>query len=305
LQTSLGTTKLSFFSLLQSEGLFRLYRGAPAVILACIPSHAAYFSAYEFGKKTFNVSHESGHNPLGAAASGSLATMVHDAVLTPMDVVKQRMQLGYYKSVRDAVSTIVQNEGIFAFYRSYPTTVFMNIPFAAAAIAANDSLRRILHPMFASNNQKGSNDSTVPFFVYLLSGAGGGAFAAAITSPIDIVKTRIQTSTLFSSSITSSASSSSPPLDSRIRSQVAWLYTSANPSPLFMKRDSKKSQSQSAMSSNSRFLSTFRSIIEAEGVMGLWRGVGARIMIHAPSQAVSWVVYEYLKDALRRHRLLE
>lgn len=33
------------------------------------------------------------HNVLGAAATGGIATVFHDAIMTPLDVIKQRLQV--------------------------------------------------------------------------------------------------------------------------------------------------------------------------------------------------------------------
>lgn len=52
-----------------------------------------------------------GHHPAGAAVAGAAATVFHDAVMTPMDVVKQRLQLGYHKGMLDCMLTIGRTEG--------------------------------------------------------------------------------------------------------------------------------------------------------------------------------------------------
>lgn len=52
-----------------------------------------------------------GHHPVGAAVAGAAATVFHDAVMTPMDVVKQRLQLGYHKGMLDCMLTIRRTEG--------------------------------------------------------------------------------------------------------------------------------------------------------------------------------------------------
>ena len=52
-----------------------------------------------------------GHHPAGAAVAGAAATVFHDAIMTPMDVVKQRLQLGYHKGMLDCVLTIRRTEG--------------------------------------------------------------------------------------------------------------------------------------------------------------------------------------------------
>jgi hypothetical protein len=83
----------SFMRLLKSRGFFGMWRGASAMFVACIPSHAAYFSVYEVAKECLGANRP-GHHPVAAASAGVLATVLHDGVLTPMDCVKQRLQLG-------------------------------------------------------------------------------------------------------------------------------------------------------------------------------------------------------------------
>lgn len=78
--------------MVRREGFVRMWRGAPAVVVACIPGHAAYFSVYEAGKRATGVD-APGHHPVAAAAVGGVSTMLHDAIITPMDLVKQRLQV--------------------------------------------------------------------------------------------------------------------------------------------------------------------------------------------------------------------
>lgn len=167
--------------LVKRQGVMTLWRGAPGVAAACIPSHAAYFSVYEHSKEAFGAN-APGHHPLAAGAAGAVATTLHDAVLTPMDVVKQRLQLGQFLTVATCVRSTIHNEGLRAFYRSYPTTVLMNIPYAATVVAVNESSKEWLNP-------SGEHDMQT----YLMSGALAGAVAAVVTNPMDVVKTRLQT----------------------------------------------------------------------------------------------------------------
>ena len=178
---------LSFGDFLKRDGFWRLWRGAPAVVLGSIPSHAAYFSAYEAGKEALGANRP-GHHPVEAAATGALATTVHDGVATPMDVVKQRLQLGYYRGVVHCVRTMAAEEGLLSLWRSYPTTLIMNMPYAAAVVSANESFKKLLVPV----------TGPLSLSTYLLSGAGAGAIAAAATCPLDVVKTRLQTQGMLS-----------------------------------------------------------------------------------------------------------
>ncbi|CAA0842364.1 Mitochondrial substrate carrier family protein [Striga hermonthica] len=94
-------------------------------------AHAVYFSVYELSKK--NISGGNPNNPAAHALSGVFATVASDAVLTPMDMVKQRLQLGSspYSGVWDCVRRVAWEEGIRGFFASYRTTVLMNAPFTA------------------------------------------------------------------------------------------------------------------------------------------------------------------------------
>ncbi|CAM6096545.1 unnamed protein product [Calypogeia fissa] len=82
----------------------------------------------------------------GAWCSWCSCTIASDAVLTPMDVVKQRLQVRQspYSGVIDCVRTILREEGLKAFYVFYRTTVIMNIPFTAVHFASYEAAKTIL-----------------------------------------------------------------------------------------------------------------------------------------------------------------
>ena len=111
----------------------------------CIPAHALYFTVYESCKINFGVN-KPGHHPAQAAMAGAIATICHDAIMTPMDVLKQRLQLGYYNNLSHCFSSIYKKEGLRAFYLSFPTTLVMNIPYGCVMVASNESLKNILNP---------------------------------------------------------------------------------------------------------------------------------------------------------------
>jgi solute carrier family 25 iron transporter 28/37 len=63
--------------------------------------------------------------------AGVAATVFHDLIMNPAEVVKQRMQMtnSPYGGSLECVRCIYRNEGVSAFYRSYTTQLIMNIPF--------------------------------------------------------------------------------------------------------------------------------------------------------------------------------
>lgn len=173
-------------SILKSEGPAGFYRGIAAMGLGAGPAHAVYFSVYEACKKRFSAGNP--NNPVAHAASGVFATVASDAVFTPMDMVKQRLQLSSspYNGVLDCVKKVLRDEGIRAFYASYKTTVVMNAPYTAVHFSTYEAAKRGLmevSPEHASDER---------WVVHATAGAAAGASAALITTPLDVVKTQLQ-----------------------------------------------------------------------------------------------------------------
>jgi solute carrier family 25 iron transporter 28/37 len=130
-----STVAKAVSSIMRREGASGLYRGIGAMGLGAGPAHAVYFAVYEAAKSKLGGNRK-GHHPFAHGLAGALATVASDAVITPMDVVKQRLQLrdSPYRGVVDSVQRIFKEEGVRAFYRSYPTTLVMNVPFTAGPL---------------------------------------------------------------------------------------------------------------------------------------------------------------------------
>ncbi|KAA8549462.1 hypothetical protein F0562_001146 [Nyssa sinensis] len=105
-----------------------------------------------------------------------------------MDMVKQRLQLSNspYKGVLDCVTRVLREEGFRAFYASYKTTVLMNAPFTAVHFATYEATKRTLMEV----SPESANDERL--VVHATAGAAAGALAAAVTTPLDVVKTQLQ-----------------------------------------------------------------------------------------------------------------
>nr|XP_027066952.1 mitoferrin-like isoform X2 [Coffea arabica] len=179
----------SFVSIMRAEGLGGFYRGIAAMGLGAGPAHALYFSVYELCKK--HLSPNNPNNSVAHALSGVFATVASDAVMTPMDVVKQRLQLSGspYKGLGDCVKRVLLEEGVGAFYASYRTTVVMNAPFTAVHFATYEAAKRALMEVSPQNYVR---DDEETLLLHATAGAAAGASAAAVTTPLDVVKTQLQ-----------------------------------------------------------------------------------------------------------------
>ncbi|XP_062913033.1 mitoferrin-1-like [Mobula hypostoma] len=171
--------------IIHTEGAWRPLRGLNAMVVGAGPAHALYFACYEKMKRTLSdaISH-GGNSHLANGIAGGTATLLHDAVMTPAEAIKQRMQMfqSPYKSVWDCIRIVRQVEGSRAFYRSYTTQLTMNVPFQAIHFITYEIMQEWLNPM------RQYSPST-----HVVSGAMAGAVAAAATTPLDVCKTLLNT----------------------------------------------------------------------------------------------------------------
>ncbi|RMZ91809.1 hypothetical protein DV736_g980, partial [Chaetothyriales sp. CBS 134916] len=167
------------------EGLRTLWRGVSSVIVGAGPAHAVYFGTYEVVKELAGGNKQDGkHHPVAAAASGAAATIASDALMNPFDVIKQRMQVhgSTYTSLAHCARQVFRTEGLAAFYVSYPTTLCMTVPFTATQFMAYESLSKVMNPRREYDP-----------ITHCVAGGLAGAFAAGITTPLDVIKTLLQT----------------------------------------------------------------------------------------------------------------
>ena len=169
---------LGFFG---SGGFRGMYRGISAAAAGSVPGAALFFGVYESMKKTLKgmeVSATGSH--MLAASTGEIAAC---CVRVPVEVVKQRLQAGQYSSLRSGVFQILSTDGIAGFFRGYGMTILREIPFAAIQMPlleiAKDAWR---------SRRKGQE--LLPIHVAACGSLCGG-LAAAATTPLDVIKTRL------------------------------------------------------------------------------------------------------------------
>lgn len=168
----------ALLKIVRDEGVFRPVRGIQALAIGAIPAHAGYFATYEYLKDAM------GHGIMATGIAGCAAAMIHDAVMNPAEVVKQRMQMqgSPYRGCTDCVIRVMRTEGFRAFYRSYVTQLAMNVPFQSIHFMVYESAQARF------NSRRRYNPTS-----HVVSGALAGGVAAAVTTPFDVCKTLLNT----------------------------------------------------------------------------------------------------------------
>ncbi|XP_027632362.1 S-adenosylmethionine mitochondrial carrier protein isoform X7 [Tupaia chinensis] len=114
----------------------------------------------------------------GFAASLVVACLIR----VPSEVVKQRAQVSASSRTFQIFSNILGEEGIQGLYRGYKSTVLREIPFSLVQFPLWESLKALW---------SWRQDHVVDSWQSAVCGAFAGGFAAAVTTPLDVAKTRI------------------------------------------------------------------------------------------------------------------
>jgi len=198
--------------------LFRgLYQGLTSVVIATLPSSGAFFTTYEGAKSIFHDLNKriapSGRRqdgilptPVIHSAASGLAELVSCAILTPAEVIKQNAQMvsaGAAKSsgpsaTRQTLQRFKNNP--FALWRGYTALAGRNLPFTALQFPLFERLKTTLQEWRAeqyssANNGKTRKKEDLGIWengaVTAVAAGTAGSVAAVITTPVDVIKTRI------------------------------------------------------------------------------------------------------------------
>lgn len=150
---------------------------------------AAFFTAYQGGKRFLNNNTSSVPAPVINCVASAFAELTSTAVGAPAEVIKQNAQVlkrnGGSTSLR-ALRLIGRNPRNF--WRGYSLLAGRNLPFIALQFPLYEELKIIL------GAEKVKDDWWEMSKVTAIAAGISGGLAAWITTPIDVVKTRIMLS---------------------------------------------------------------------------------------------------------------
>ncbi|KAF7723973.1 hypothetical protein EC973_001489 [Apophysomyces ossiformis] len=180
-------TRLQSQAGFMASGGFRgVYSGLLSAVIGSAPNASLFFVTYEAMKRLLGASID---NPqyapfvhMGAASFGEISACT---VRVPTEVIKQRMQTKQFKSTSAAVKQVLRTEGLLGFYRGFLSTVAREIPFTCIQFP--------LYEYFKHAYSKYKGRRVEPYEAALWGSLAGGV-AAAITTPLDVCKTRIMLS---------------------------------------------------------------------------------------------------------------
>lgn len=166
----------------KAGGFRGIYAGVPSAAIGSFPNAAAFFITYEYVKWFLHTDSSSYLMPAKHMLAASAGEVVACLIRVPSEVVKQRAQVSASLRTFQIFSNILYQEGIQGLYRGYKSTVLREIPFSLVQFPLWESLKALW---------SWRQDHVVDSWQSAVCGAFAGGFAAAVTTPLDVAKTRI------------------------------------------------------------------------------------------------------------------
>jgi len=168
---------------LKSGGFRGIYSGLSAAAAGSAPSAALFFSTYDTLNAHIIKNYENVPTPISHMFSASCGEVMACLVRVPTEVVKQRLQAGLSTSFSSTISNVISSDGFWGFYRGFGITIFREVPFSL--------LQFPMYEILKSKIKQYRNDGTCPSSYAAMCGSITGGISAALTTPMDVVKTRI------------------------------------------------------------------------------------------------------------------
>jgi solute carrier family 25, member 39/40 len=123
------STWAAITSIGRRKGLTGLYKGLGPALMMSIPSTVIYYVGYESLRDDFRSS-LGWYAPL---AAGSLARSVAATVISPLELIRTRIQAGDLEpnQITRGVINMVKSEGTMSLWRGLGSTLWRDVPFSA------------------------------------------------------------------------------------------------------------------------------------------------------------------------------
>lgn len=163
---------------LKNGGYKGLYKGVTSVAACTIPSASVFFFTYEKFKEAVPL-----QGSLNHLVSSSLAELISCAILAPAEIVKQRAQVSKTLKTGQIVRSLVLGRDVKGLVNGYVGLVSRNVPVTAIQFMIYENFK-------ARYRSHVAREKLTALESGVCAGAAG-SIAAGITTPMDVIKTRM------------------------------------------------------------------------------------------------------------------
>jgi solute carrier family 25 S-adenosylmethionine transporter 26 len=195
-----------------------IFGGVGGSLAGQVPYGVLTFGSYEMYKKSLLSQFPEVKPIFMYALAAVMGDLTGSGWLCPSEVVKQRMQAGMHGSTKDAAVSIWRSKGLVGFYEGYFGGVARDVPFRVAQLTSYEMTKNLYlrlkgRKLEEEKSKTRKRKSTAENRMELSSveaaacGAICGTFSAAVTAPLDRIKTLLMTdSAAYGGSVASCAS---------------------------------------------------------------------------------------------------
>ncbi|KAL0063682.1 S-adenosylmethionine transporter [Marasmius tenuissimus] len=179
----------------QAGGFKGIYKGVGSVVVGSAPGAAVFFTTYDTLKHnlppTLLSTNPNVAIPLNHMIAASIGEVAACLVRVPTEVIKTRAQTARFgatnQSSLSAFRMTIAHEGFSGLYRGFGITVMREIPFTSIQFPLYEFLKTRL------GNYLGRPTDKPRLYPHeaAICGSIAGGFAAALTTPLDVLKTRV------------------------------------------------------------------------------------------------------------------
>ncbi len=182
----------SLRSIARAEGLSALWAGLTPTLVASLPGTVLYLAIYDNNRELCAELLRGRAEWAAPMLAGGGARLVVSTAVSPLELIRTRWQAGATvgsragpSTIGGAVSDVLQREGPAALWRGLAPTLWRDVPFSCMYWLFYEALKK----RAIATSPDGELSAGGAF----VAGAVAGSCAAAVTTPLDVLKTRQQT----------------------------------------------------------------------------------------------------------------
>ncbi|CAH9112266.1 unnamed protein product [Cuscuta epithymum] len=187
IKTRVQASSLTFpqiISKLPDIGVQGLYRGSIPAIVGQFSSHGLRTGIFEVSKLLLIKVAPTLPDLQVQSAASFCSTFLGTAVRIPCEVLKQRLQAGLFDNVGHAIVGTWQQDGLRGFFRGTGATLCREVPFYVAGMGLYAESKKAVQKVLGRELEPWETIGV---------GALSGGLAAVVTTPFDVMKTRMMT----------------------------------------------------------------------------------------------------------------
>ena len=197
----------------RNEGTLTLWRGLSPTLLMAIPANVIYFTGYDWLRyNPVSPIRKVTNDTYAPLAAGSVARVLAAICVSPIEMFRTRMQAstgseGVFRETLTGLHRMTQTQGYTSLWRGLTLTMWRDVPFSGIYWWGYEAMRnsltdarehakgKVLDPsrsMTSGRSAIAQENHWTTFIDSFAAGAVSGAFAAFVTTPFDVGKTRQQ-----------------------------------------------------------------------------------------------------------------